>query len=331
MKMDKKPLLVKTIGMLITVSILFMIPAALSAAADYPSRPVRLIIPWPPGGWNDIVGRLIAAKLSERLGKQVVAENHAGAGGVIGTEMVSKAEPDGYTLLIIASSYAINAAFGKTPYDPVKSFSPISKVGEGPFMLVATPSAPASTVKELIALAKQKPGQLVFSLSGAGSGPHMASELFKYMAGVDYKSIQFKGGGPALVDLLGGHSQFQWQSLIALLPQIKAGKIKVLATSSARRIATLPDVPTVAEAGVPGYAATQWSGMLAPAGTPAPIIDRLNREFKAIMANEEVKKRFEAEGADPDYLGTAEFGQFVETELAKWAQVVKHANIKLEE
>jgi tripartite-type tricarboxylate transporter receptor subunit TctC len=331
MDTKKLHLLKKTLGKLIAVSIVLILPSCLFAGDAFPNKPLRLVIPFPPGGMTDIVGRLIADKLSERLGKQVIADNRGGAGGVIGTEMASKADPDGHTLLIIASSYAINPALGNTPYDPRKAFTPIAKVGEGPFILIANTKAPAGSVKELIALAKQKPGQLVFSNSGVGSGPHLAAELFKMKAGIDFKIVQFKGGNPALTDLMGGHSQFAFHSLIAVLPQIKAGQCKALGISGTKRSPTLPDVPTIAEAGLPGYAATQWFGIVTPAGAPAPIIDRLSKELKAIMEMDEVKKRFRAEGAEVDYSGPAEFGPFIENALIECAQVVKQANIKADD
>ena len=283
---NMKSSLFKTLGMLLAISLLLAVFAAsVFAAADaYPSKPVRLIIPFAPGGSNDIVGRLIAAKLTESLGKQVVVENRGGAGGVLGAEIASKADPDGYTLLIISASYAFNPALDKSPFDPAKAFAPITKLGSGPISLVVHPSVPANSVKELIALAKKEPGKLILSCSGAGSAQHLAAELFKIKAGIDFKIVQFKGGGPAMIDLLGGHSQFQLGSLIQTLPHIKSGKFRILGTGGVKRFVITPDVPTIAEAGVPGYEATNWWGILAPAGTPAPIVDRLNKELKAILA-----------------------------------------------
>jgi tripartite-type tricarboxylate transporter receptor subunit TctC len=223
-------------GILLTLLAAITVFEATSVfAADvYPSKPVRLIIPFPPGGSNDIVGRLIAAKLSERLGKQVVVDNRGGAGGVLGSEMAAKAEPDGYTLLIASAAYGFNPALYKLPFDPLKAFTPIAKLGSGPNSLTVHPGVPAKTVKELIALAKQKPGQLINSCAGVGSFQHMGTELFKIMAGIDFKIVQFKGGGPAMIDQLGGHSQFSLGSLIQTLPHIQSGKFRILGTGGSK-------------------------------------------------------------------------------------------------
>ncbi len=328
-----RPWLFKTFLILCALSlVLATSEATLFAAADaYPSKPVRLIVPIPPGSSPDSVGRLIAAKLSERLGKQMIVENHGGAGGVLGSEMVAKGAPDGYTLLIIAAFYPINAAVYKLPFDPVNSFTPVAKLGSGPSLLVVHPSVPAKSVKELIALAKQKPGQLVWATSGVGSNQHLAAELFKMKTGIDVKIVQFKGGGPALTDLLGGHSQIATSTLSTLLPHIKSGKLRVLGTGGKKRSDILPDVPTIAEAGVPGYEVTGWWGILAPAGTPAPVVDRLNKELKAILTSDEIKKLFLSEGSEVEYLGPTEFAQFVAGEITRWSHVVKEGNIKVEQ
>jgi tripartite-type tricarboxylate transporter receptor subunit TctC len=302
---------------------------AVMAADLYPSKTLRLIIPFAPGGSNDIVGRLIAAKLTERLGKQVVVDNRGGAGGVLGTEMAAKADPDGYTLLIISAAYAFNPALYTLPFDPVKAFAPIAKLGSGPNSLTVHPSVPANSVKELIALAKQKPGQLINACAGVGSFQHMGTELFKMMAGIDFKIVQFKGGGPAMIDQLGGNSQFSLGSLIQTLPHVQSGKFRILGTGGLKRSGILPNVPTIAET-VPGYEATNWWGILAPAGTPAPIAERLNRELKTILTSADVQNLFQKEGADADYVGPAEFGPFIAGEITKWGKVVKEANIKVQ-
>jgi tripartite-type tricarboxylate transporter receptor subunit TctC len=318
------------LGVLLVFSILFQIPAIFAAADSYPSKPIRLIIPFAPGGSNDIVGRLIADKLTERLGKQVIVDNRGGAGGVLGAEMVAKASPDGYTLLIASASYAFNPALDKSPFDPLKAFTPIARLGSGPISLVVHPSLPVNSVLELITLAKKEPGKLILSCSGAGSAQHLAAELFKLKTRIDFKIVQFKGGGPAMIDLLGGHSNFQLGSLIQTLPYVKSGKFKLLATGGSKRFVKTPDVPTIAEAGVTGYEATNWWGILAPAGTSAPIVDRLSKELKAILALNDVKDRFVTEGAEVDYIGPAEFGLFIADELIKWDKVVKEANVKME-
>jgi tripartite-type tricarboxylate transporter receptor subunit TctC len=301
-----------------------------AAAQSYPTKPIRLIIPFPPGGSNDIVGRFIATKLTERLGKQVVADNRGGAGGVIGTEAAAKSDPDGHTLLVISSAYAINTSLYKLPYDPVKAFTPIAKLGTGPNVFAVHPSVPASSVKEFIALAKEKPGQLNFAAAGVGSFQHLGSELFKSMTGVDVGIVQFKGGGPAMIDVIGGHTHAALGSLIQFMPHIKSGKVKALGTGGAKRSAALPDVPTIAEAGVAGYEANNWWGILAPAGTARPIIDRLYKEISAILSSAETQKVFGDQGAEVDKLGPAEFGPYIVAETAKWGKVIKEANIKAE-
>jgi tripartite-type tricarboxylate transporter receptor subunit TctC len=303
-----------------------------AAASRYPSKPVRLIVPFAPGGVTDIIGRLMSAKLTERLGQQVIVENLGGAGGILGLERGAKAAPDGYTLCMVTLSYAFKPGlYAKLPYDASKSFSPIANLGTGMAGLAVHPSVPAKTVKEFIALAKQKPGQLIFVTAGVGSVSHLEAELFKDKADVDFKIVHFKGSGPGIVDLLGGHSHFTMTSTIALMPYIKSGQLRLLGTCGAKRSALLPDVPTVAEGGAPGFEARDWWGIVAPAGTPAPIIDRLDREIKSILATDEMKKRFMNDGAEVDYLGPAEFGPFIDKEITNWTRIIRKANIKLEE
>jgi len=313
------------------VVLAFFSSTAFAAADSYPSKPVRLVIAFAPGGSTDIIGRLIATKLSERLGKQVVPENRSGGGGTLGIEMVAKSEPDGYTLLQTSAALAINPLLYKVPYDPVKSFVPIAKMGNGPVVLTVHPSVPAKSVKELIALAKKQPGKMVCAAAGVGSFMHLGSELFKMMAGIDFKIVQFKGGGPAMIDTMGGHSQISLGTLTQSLPQIKSGKLKVLGFGGSTRSKLLPDVPTIAEAGVPGYEAAIWWGILAPAGTPKAIVERLQKELAGIMNLDETKKMFAMQGAEADLLGPAEFTKFIETETAKWGKVIKEGNIKGEE
>jgi tripartite-type tricarboxylate transporter receptor subunit TctC len=316
-------------------SVMMLVGAAalctgIAAGQTYPTKNVRLIIPFPPGGSNDIVGRFVATKLSERLGKQVVADNRGGAGGVIGTEAAAKSEADGYTLLIISSAYAINTSLYKLPYDPVKAFTPIVKLGTGPNVFAVHPGVPANTVKEFIALAKEKPGQLNFAAAGVGSFQHLGSELFKSMTKVDVGIVQFKGGGPAMIDVIGGHTHAALGSLIQFMPHIKSGKVKALGTGGAKRSVALPDVPTIAEAGVPGYEANNWWGILAPAGTPRSIVERLSKEISLILNSAETQKVFGDQGAEVDKLGPAEFGPYIAAETAKWGKVIKEANIKAE-
>jgi tripartite-type tricarboxylate transporter receptor subunit TctC len=318
-------------------ALLLLLPTLLVAACvapasaqEYPTKPVRLIIPFPPGGSNDIVGRMIAAQLSERLGKQVVPDNHGGAGGLIGTDLAAKSPPDGYTLLLISVAYAFNTSMYQLPYDPATAFAPVAMLGTGPVVLAVTASLPVSSVKELLALAKAKPGQLYYASAGVGSFQHLASALFKLQSGADIVHVPFKGGGPAMLDVIAGNTQIAIGSLIQMLPQIKTGRLKVLGVGSVKRIAVLPDVPTISEAGVPGYEATNWWGILAPAGTSPAVIARLHRELSVILGSAETKKRFETEGAEALRMEPEEFGRFIAAETVKWARVVKEAGIKPE-
>jgi tripartite-type tricarboxylate transporter receptor subunit TctC len=303
---------------------------ALSAgvlADDYPSRPIRLIIPFPPGGSNDVVGRLVAQQLGTVLGQQVFVDNRGGAGGVIGTDVAAKAAPDGYTLLVVSLAHAVNASLYKLPYDHEKAFAPVAMFGSGTNVVAVNPDLPVNSLQELIALAKKKPGELNYASAGVGSFQHLGGELFKLMAGVDIVHVPFRGGGPAMVDVMGGHTKIVFSSLIQTTPHVKAGKLKALATGGAKRNPVLPDVPTVAEAGVPGYEANNWWGMLAPAGTPPAIVDKLNKAVSAALDAPELQAQFEKEGATVIKMQPAEFGKYVQTETDKWARVVKEAHI----
>jgi tripartite-type tricarboxylate transporter receptor subunit TctC len=300
---------------------------AAAAQADYPNRPVRLIIPFPPGGSNDVVGRMIGTQLSEQLGKQVVVDNRAGAGGVIGTEIVSKAAPDGYTLGVISLAHAVNPWLYKLPYDPIKAFTPVGIMGTGPNVLVVHPSLPVKTTQELIALAKSKPGELQYASAGIGSFQHLGSELFKLMAKVDILHVPFKGGGPAMTDVLGGHTKIMMSSLVQTTPHIKSGKLRALGTGGKTRSAVLPDVPTIGE-GLPGYTAENWWGIVAPAGTPPAIVKRLHEALSKAQDTEAVTKQFASEGATVVRMSSEEFGQFMVSEMNKWERVVKEGGIK---
>jgi tripartite-type tricarboxylate transporter receptor subunit TctC len=273
---------------------------------------------------------MIAAQLSRRLDKAVIVENQGGAGGLIGTEMAARSQPDGYTLLLVSVAYAFIPAIYKLPYDPATAFAPVAILGAGPVVIAVTSKLPVNSVKELIALAKEKPGELNYATAGVGSFQHLASELFKLQAGVDIVHIPFKGGGPAMMDVIAGNTQIAIGSLVQMLPQIKAGKLKALGVGSAKRIAALPEVPTISEAGVPGYEVTNWWGIVVPAGTPRSIIDRLHKELTAVVASTETKQRFETEGAEPLSMSPDEFGRFIAAETVKWARVVKDAGIHAE-
>jgi tripartite-type tricarboxylate transporter receptor subunit TctC len=325
-----KSLLIETLGVLLAFALGFPLATALAAADSYPSKPVRYVIASVPGGSTDSIGRLIAARLSERLGKQMVTENQGGAGGTLATEMVMRTKPDGYTLLFTSVQIVQNPLLYKVEYDALKNFVPVAKVGNGPVMLTVHPGVPATTVKELIALARKQPGQLICASSGSGTFTHLAVERFKKMADIDFKIVQFKGGGPNLIDTIGGHSQILIGTLTMTLPQIKAGKLKALGYGGTTRTELLPDVPTISEAGVPGYEAAIWWGLFAPTGTPKEIVDRLQKEIAVVMNSAEMKKTFEDQGADPDFAGPAEFVKYIEAETAKWGKVIKDANIKVE-
>lgn len=301
-----------------------------AAAQSYPAKPVRLIIPFPPGGSNDVVGRMIAFQLSERLATQVVADNQGGAGGVIGTQAASRSAPDGHTLLLISVAYAFGSSMYRLPYDPATAFAPVALLGSGPVVLAVNAKLPVNSLKDLIALAREKPGQLNYASAGVGSFQHLSSTLFKLQSGLDIVHIPFKGGGPAMMDVVAGNTQIAIGSLIQMLPQIKSGRLKALGVGSAKRVPALPDVPTISEAGVPGYEATNWWGIVVPAGTPRPVIDRLHQELTVILASAETKKRFETEGGEAAHMSSDEFGRFIAAETAKWAKVVKEAGIKPE-
>src|SRR5437016_684879 len=300
------PQTLKSTTLFLALSAPALLYTTAAAAQAYPSKPVRMIIPFPPGGSNDVVGRMIAFQLFERLGRQVVVDNQGGAGGIIGTEAVARAPADGYTLLLISVAQAFGASMYKLPYDPATAFSPVALLGTGPVVLAVTANLPVNSLKDLLALAKEKPGQLNYASAGIGSFQHLASSLFKLQSGLDIVHIPFKGGGPAMMDVIAGNTQIAIGSLIQTLPHIRSGRLKPLGVGSAKRVAALPDLPTISEAGVPGYEATNWWGIVAPAGTPRSVIERLHRELSVILASAETKKRFETEGGERSEEHTSE-------------------------
>jgi tripartite-type tricarboxylate transporter receptor subunit TctC len=299
-------------------------------AGNYPARPIRFICPLAPGGSVDIASRAVAQKLSESLGQQVVVDNRSGGGGNIGAEIASKAPPDGYTMVMGSSStFAVNPTlYRNLKYDAIKDFSPVSMVSFAPNVLVVHPTVPASSVKELVALAKAKPGQLAFASSGTGGAPHLAGELFKMVAGVDIIHVPYRGTGQAVADLLAGQVPMSFGTALALLQHIKAAKLRALAVTSHRRIAALPEVPTMAEAGLPGVEVTSWNGVLVPAGTPSAIVAKLNREMVRILNSTEMKERMASQGAEAAGNTPEEFGAFIKSEIAKWGKVVKAAGLR---
>jgi tripartite-type tricarboxylate transporter receptor subunit TctC len=306
---------------------LLALSGAAFAADDYPNRPVRLIIPFPPGGSNDVVGRMVAKQLSEKLGQQVYVDNRAGAGGTIGTEAVSKAEPDGYTLAIVSIAHAVNPALYTLHYDPIKSFTPISILATGPNVLVVNPTSPIKTVKDLLRMAKERPGELDYASAGVGSFQHLGAELFKLEAHVNLTHVPYKGGGPAMQDVIAGHVKIMFSSLVQTTPFIKSGALIALGTGGAKRNPVLPDVPTIAEAGVPGYVGDNWWGIVAPAGLPAPLTDKIYKAVQAALKSPELQAQFDREGAATAEMTPAEFGKYIETEIVKWGRVVKEGHI----
>ena len=314
-------------------ALLALLLAALSSLAlaqTYPSKPVRLIIPFPPGGSNDVVGRAIGQQLGERLGHSVVIDNRGGAGGIIGTNEAAKAAPDGYTLLLISVAFPTSIAFNRLPQDIMKSFDPVAMLGSGPALLVVPASSPANSVGDLLNLLRQRPGALNAAAAGIGSFQHMATELFRLQSKTNFVIVQYKGGGPALTDTIAGQVQFNLGSLVQMMPHVRSGKLKALGVSSAKRNAAMPDVPTIAEAGVPGYDVSNWWGILSPAGTPQPVLDRLYKEINVILDSPETRKRFELEGAEVIRMKPAEITSFVAKETEQWTRVVKEAGIKPE-
>jgi tripartite-type tricarboxylate transporter receptor subunit TctC len=306
--------------------------AATVAAQTYPTKPLRMVVPFPPGGTTDILGRVAAQKLGEALGQQVIVDNRPGAGGNIGTELVAKSPPDGYTLLTDpGSTLTINPSlFAKLPFDPLKDFAPVTILAAVPNLLVVHPSLPVRSVKELIALAKAKPGQLNYASSGAGQSTHLSMELFKSMAHVNMIHVAYKGSSPAITDLLGGHVLLMFDNMPSALPHAKAGKLRGIAVSTARRSPVMPDVPTVAESGLPGFEVSVWFAVLAPAATPREIVERLNGILVKALQSADVRERLSSQGAEPIGGTPADFTAVMKRDLAKWAKVVKDANIKLD-
>lgn len=319
------------LGILSAASLFFVSSAAVAAAEEYPNRPIRLIVPFAPGGGTDMVARVIAPKLSERLGgTTVIVDNRGGAGAIIGTAIAAKATPDGYTLLVCDTAHTIQPVLQKLEYDPIKSFTLIASLVTGDSMLVSPASVPVKTIQEFIALAKQKPGHLVAGTAGAGSSGHMALELFRVMAGIDLIMAHYKGAGAATIDLLGGTVHISNVTIQAAVPHLKSGRLRALGVGGLKRSDLLPDVPTISESGLTGYLSTGWRGLMGPAGMPAPITARLTREVKTLLNSDEVKKIFVSNAMDIDYRDPKEFAVFIADEIQRWTNVVRKANISLE-
>jgi tripartite-type tricarboxylate transporter receptor subunit TctC len=307
------------------------LPAAAQGGA-YPTKPIRIVVPFPAGGTTDILARAVAQQLSQAWGQQVIVDNRPGAGGNIGSELVAKSAPDGYTLLMgTVGTHAINPSlYAKMPYDHVKDFAPVILVAGVPNVLVVHPSVPANTVAELIAYGKANPGKLNFASSGSGTSIHLAGELFKVQTGLQMTHVPYKGSAPAIQDLLGGQVQLMFDNLPSALPQIKAGKLRALGVTSASRAAALPDVPTIAESGLPGFEASSWFGLLAPAGTPRDVIARLDAEVAKWLATPDAKEKLLAQGAIAAGGTPDDFTRHIAAETAKWAKVVKESGAKVD-
>lgn len=314
------------LGLLVTAAVPTI---AQTIAQTYPSRPIRFIVPFPPGGGNDIVGRIVAQKLGEALGQSVVVDNRGGAGGTVGTDLAAKSPPDGYTLLINNISLAVNATlFTNLPYDTLKDLAPITLVGRQPNIMVVHPSVPVKDMRELLALARAKPRQLNYGSGGIGTASHLATELLKLMTTTDMVHVPYKGLGPALTDLMGGQIHLIISTMASALPQIKAGKLKPLAVTTAQRSMFFPEVPTMDEAGVRGYEFNTWYGLLAAGGTPRAIVDRLNKEAAKVLASSAVKDQFTPQGLEAAPSSPDEFSAYLKSEVAKWAKVIKASGAK---
>jgi tripartite-type tricarboxylate transporter receptor subunit TctC len=320
----------KLCALLLRAACIVLALTTAGASQDYPTKPVRIVVPFPPGGFNDIVARLLATQLSERLGKQVVVENKAGAGGAIAGELVANAPKDGHTLLIVSIAIAINPWMRPLSYDTIKDFTPISALATAPIVAVVNNDLPAMSLKEFVALAKQTPGELRYASSGVGTFMHLGAELFKLTAGVDLLHVPFRGAGPAMIDVIGGHSQASFASVPSVISHVRSGKLRALGVGALERSSALPDLPTMTEGGVTGYQAANWIGIVAPAGTPAPVVALLHKEISAIQDSAELRTRFASEGVDVLRMSMAEFGAFMVSEHAKWGRVVKDASIKAE-
>lgn len=299
------------------------------AAESYPGRTIRLIVPYPPGGASDIVGRLLGAKLGEVLGQQIVVDNRGGGAQVIATQLAAKATPDGYTVFLASTTHATNPGLQKKlPYDSIKDFTPITLVAEAPVLFVAHPSVGVSNISELVALAKSRPGRISYASAGPGTPGHLSVELLKWMVGIDLVHVPYKGSGPALVDVVSGQVQVMCTSPLAVLPQVKAGRLRGLAMTTRTRSRAAPEIPTVAESGVPGYHSSGWFALLGPAGLPQSVVDKLHTETVKVLKSRDVAEQLMVQGADPIGSSPRELAAFLKTEIDRWTKVIREANIQ---
>jgi len=317
------------------LAVLLPVPAAAQpqpSAQAWPSRAVRIVVPFGPGGSADFVGRLLGQRLTETLGQPVIVENRPGAGAMLGNEVVAKSPPDGYTLTIgTLGPFAVNQSlFRKVPYDSQRDFAPITLTGASSHVLVVHPSMPVKSMPDLIVLAKQRPGQMTFASSGIGNATHLTGELFKSMAGLDVVHVPYKGGGAAVADLIGGHVAFSFASMPSAMPHVRAGRLRALAVAPAQRVSTAPELPTVAESGLPGFSSEDWQGVLAPAKTPQDIVMRLNGEIHKVLGAPEVREKLDTQGFQVRLSTPQQFADLIRSESAKWAKIVKDANIRID-
>ena len=321
--------LIQTTGVLIVG---FFAAFAHAQTPSFPDRPVTLVVPFPPGGGTDAGARLIAQKLSTRWGQSVIIDNKAGAAGMVGSELVSRAKPDGYTLLIgNIGTFSINPSlYKKMPYDPDKAFAPISMIAELPFFMLVTPSMKANNVKEFIAFAKANPGAVTYASSGSGSGPHLAGEMFEKATGLDMMHVPYKGGGPAAADVMAGHVNMYFSTVLESIGSVKAGKLKALATSSLTRSPAMPELPTIAESGIPGFDAASWIGIVAPAGTPPALVEKISADIKAVVLEQDTKQTLIQQGATPMPLTPTAFKARIESDRQRYAKVIKDGNVQVD-
>jgi len=296
-------------------------------AGEFPEKPIRLIIPFPPGGSNDVLGRYVGIKLSDRLGQQVVIDNRGGANGIIGADLAAQSEPDGYTLLMVSTSWVMNAAVRPLPYDVEKSFDPIATVGSSPNSIVVNPGWGVNTVKDLVSRAKAKPASVFYGATGVGGFNHFGGELFKKVTGTDLVMVPYKGGGPAMIDVMSGQIPMMFSSITQVLPLVRQEKLKIIAVGAAKRSPVLPDIPTVAESGYPSYEVSVWWGFAAPHGVPQPKMAKLHKEITAVLDDPQTKKRLLADAAEPISMTPSEFRRMIGADIKKWRTVAKQAGI----
>jgi tripartite-type tricarboxylate transporter receptor subunit TctC len=319
----------KFIGLAAAVAVVWYAPV--SAQQSYPSKPIRIISPYPPGGGNDAICRVVAPKLTERLKQQVIVDNRPGANAIVGTEIAARAAPDGYTIVLVPSGHAVNASlYKKLPYDSIRDFSPITLAGSSPLVLAVHPTLPVKNVKELIALAKSRPGQLTYVSSGVGASGHLAGALFDTMTGTKMLHIPYKGMSLAITDLIGGQVFMTFGTSLSVVPHVRSGRLRALATTGAQRMRAMPDTPTIAESGVPGYEATLWYGFVGPAHIPPEIVRRLNSEIGAVLMLPDVREHLASQGMEATPNTPEEFAKLLVSDLDRWAKVVKRAGVQVE-